>query len=681
MSNMRKRVRYVEVPMAYDIETTNYYDEGEKAAIVYSHAFSVDGEVHRLRTWKDVYSEMDYIVSLYNVTLQNRAVIYVHNLGFEFGFLRRYFNWHEVAAIGANHRIVRAVTSEGIEFRCSYLLTNAGLAYVGEEVGVKKLIGDLDYDLMRHSFTELATEELGYIDNDVNIIIELVRQRMAQDGGLGRIPMTSTGYVRRAVRKAVRKDPKYQALIDSLPLTLEDYTMARVAFSGGYVHANATYAGKVVEGVTGVDLASSYPASMIKGLYPLSPFMDVADPSLAKFRALAGKTCMLVDVTLRGVASRYPFPPISESKAVRPPVNATIDNGRVFAADEVRVIVTDVDLAVIMRAYDVEAISFNRIKAAKAGHLPKALGDAVLGYYADKTSLKGVKGQEERYMQGKANTNAIFGMTATDPVREMYEFDHDLGEMVTKEVSVVEALEDHNSSRSRFLYYPWACWITAYSRSTLLMAIYDLIDAGYIVLYCDTDSIYFVTADGAWDIINRHNEAISRRLAAYFPSDVDPTEALEMSAPRTVKGDRKPLGVFELDGVYDRFKALGAKRYATEKVIDGETRFQLTVSGLSKKAGDHQVKLEDGTEEWASGYVTQQGGMDFFKDGMTIPKEHSGRLVHTYSDRHVHNRMADHNGEVAEVEQWGFVHLEAVEYRLSLSPDYAAFILREQDRI
>lgn len=677
-----RRTRYVEVPIAYDIETTSYYDEGEKAANVYTHTFSIDGEVHILRDWKDVYAEIEYIVSVYDVTPHNRAVIYVHNLGYEFGFLRRYFHWEEVKAIGSNHRVVRALTDEGIEFRCSYLLTNTGLAHVGEEIGVKKMIGDLDYEQMRHSLTELNEDELGYIRNDVLIIDALIRQRMAQDGGIGRIPMTKTGYVRRAVRKATRQDPAYKKMIDSMPLTVEDYTMARAAFSGGFVHANATYAGQVVEGVTGVDLGSSYPASMIKGLYPMSPFMDVDDPSLEKFRALAGRSCMLVDVTLQGVSSRYPFPPISSSKTIGTSRNVTADNGRVYAADEVRVVVTDIDLATILRAYDIDRIAFNRIKAAKAGHLPQVLGDAVLSYYGDKTKLKGVAGREEDYKLAKENTNSIFGMVATDPVREMYEFDQELCEVVTKEVSTQECIDDHNGSPSRFLYYPWACWITAHSRSTLLMAIYDLIDAGFIVLYCDTDSIYYITADGALAIIDRHNTRISQHLRAYFPQDADEDDVEAALAPLTKKGESKPLGVFELDGVYDRFKALGAKRYATEKVIDGETRFQITVSGLSKNAGDHKVEREDGTEEWVRGYVSEHGGMDFFKDGMTIPKEHSGRLVHTYSDRLVRNKMIDLDGKVAEVEQWGFVHLEPVEYHLSLSPDYTSFIQRvwEQDR-
>lgn len=666
---MRNKVKYIDVPVAYDIETTNYRDNGDKASIVYTHTFSVDGEVHILRDWQQFYSEIDYLVEMYDVTPQNRLVIYVHNLAYEFGFIRRYLIWDDVMAIGSTHRIARAVTVQGIEFRCSLLLTNTGLQHVGEEVGVTKMIGDLDYDLMRHPQTALSDEETGYIVNDVQIIIELIRQRMVQDGGIGSIPMTKTGYVRRSVHKATRVSEDYQLQIARMPLTTEDYTMARSAFQGGYVHANATFSGQCIENVTGVDLGSSYPASMIKGLYPMSTFVDVPNPSIQTIFENIGSMKMMVDVTLTGLESRYPFPPISESKTLSSH-NTTVDNGRIFTADRVRIIATDIDFLTILRAYEIDQIAVHRVKLAKAGHLPRPLGDAVLGYYGDKTKLKNVADREEDYKLAKENTNSIFGMVATDPVREQYRFDQDLMQMVTVETDIAESIDDHNASKSRFLYYPWACWITAYSRHTLLSAIYDLIDAGITVLYCDTDSIYYVTDDAAEPIIERHNDQITAELTRYFDGGESPDEIEEILSPKTVKGDAKPLGVFELDGVYDRFKALGAKRYATEKEIDGESRFQITVSGLSKRAGDHK----DDQGNWVQGYVSAHGGMDFFEDGMTIPADSSGRLIHTYSDELVKNKMVDHNGIVAAVEQWGFVHLEAAEYRLSLSPDYVSFM-------
>ena len=66
--------------------------------------------------------------------------------------------------------------------------------------------------------------------------------------------------------------------------------------------------------------------------------------------------------------------------------------------------------------------------------------------------------------------------------------------------------------------------------------------------------------------------------------------------------------------------------------------------------------------------------MDFFRDGMTIPAEHSGRLVHTYIDREIANILTDYNGVHAEVRQTGFVHLEPAEYHLSVSDTYIEFI-------
>ena len=36
-------------------------------------------------------------------------------------------------------------------------------------------------------------------------------------------------------------------------------------------------------------------------------------------------------------------------------------------------------------------------------------------------------------------------------------------------------------------------------------------------------------------------------------------------SPKTVKGEIKPLGVWDFEGYYTRFKTLGAKRYLVEE--------------------------------------------------------------------------------------------------------------------
>lgn len=642
-----------ELIISYDIETTSYKRGALKRAFAYTHTVSVNGTITIHRKVTDFIAHLNRLCCRYEATTDKRIVIYVHNLAYEFSFIKHYFEWvdDEVHAIGSTHRIVRALTTDGIEFRCSYMLTNSALAHVGKEVGIAKAEGDLDYDLIRHTETELTPEEIGYIEADVKIIDALIKERLAESGGYKSIPWTATGYVRRDVRAAVFGSKEYKRLVKSLNMTEDDYTAARAAFQGGYVHANATVTGVTCYGVTAVDLASSYPASMIRGNFPMAPFVEIPDATWDDAIELLDGTCQILDVTLTGVTSRYPFPPISQSRAITS-AGLTVDNGRIYSADTVRVLCTDVDMAVYLRAYDIDHIQVNSLRISTADRLPEELGLEVLRYYGMKTELKGVEGQEENYRLGKAYTNSIYGMVATDPVRDEFIFSNDTKDMTQVYPNTDNIIKDHNTGRSRFLFYPWAAWVTAYSRQELLMTIYDMIDAGITALYCDTDSIYFITDPKAFEIIESRNINIHEDVTSYLAGAPE-----ELFSPKTIKGEEKPLGAWEEEPVsYREFKTLGAKRYAT---TDERGHFTLTVSGLAKRA---------------AAYVEEQGGMEYFKDGMTIPEEHTGRMTHDYSDGVIDEEVTDYNGVTTRVQQHGWVHLENTDYHLTIGTDYLNFM-------
>lgn len=57
---------------------------------------------------------------------------------------------------------IYGITENGIEFRCSYLLSGYSLAKLGEQLHkykCEKLVGDLDYSLLRHSKTPLTQKK------------------------------------------------------------------------------------------------------------------------------------------------------------------------------------------------------------------------------------------------------------------------------------------------------------------------------------------------------------------------------------------------------------------------------------------------------------------------------------------------------------------------------------------
>lgn len=670
---MKKNKRsYAPVRVAYDVETTSYIDNDAKKAIVYTHTFCVDGVVTMLRTWGEVdafleelareYAPHPSVVDAEEGEERLFIPIYVHHLAFEFSFMKHHFEWSDAFAVADAHKVIRA-TAGPFEFRCSLALTNKGLKAVGHEVDVAKMEGDLDYSLHRHSKTPITEVERGYIDNDVLIIDELLRRRY-QDDTPETIPMTKTGYVRRKVRRAVAASPEGRALIRKLTMSTEDYVRARQAFSGGYTHANAAHAGETVEGVTPVDLSSAYPAAIARELFPMSTFSEF-DPDMALEHL--GEAAMMLDVTIEGVECNYSFAAISKSKCTHLSPDADVDNGRVHSANSLRVLVTDVELSTIMRNYSYESITVNSARAAVYDYLPSSVVAEVLGFYRAKTVLKDVLDMADEYMAAKEDINSVYGMMATDPVKA--EFDHvGDGELVEQPVDIDEAVAKHNKSRNRFLFYPWGAWVTAHTRASLLGTIMDMEDAGVTVLYCDTDSIYAKAHPAVMEIVAAANEVAKAKNAAAAD-----TIGLshDLYAPTDPSGKVRTLGIFEHDNDGEdikQFKTLGAKRYATVKAkTDKKTKerkdvFEITVAGLNKEKG--------------SKYVAENGGMDFFVNGMTIPPEHSGRLVHTYSDDVAHNQMVDYLGNADEVLQVGFTHLAPAPYCLTVGDEYLEFMER-----
>lgn len=659
----KKKVHYVEHLASFDIETSSYMDEGVKKAVVYSYALAIDDKIYRARRADEFFSLLEKIAADMGLSLDRRLVVYIHNEAYEWQFIKHYMEWESAFAIGSERRVARAVSKLGFEFRCSYILTNKPLEAVGKDVGVQKMVGDIDHTKIRNSITPLTDKEIGYIENDVRILIEFERQVLAREGGtieqaLRTIPITKTGYVRRRMRKAALADPAYKQLISELTLNVETYSLARHAFQGGYTHANSTVMGQEMGDTVAVDLASSYPSSMLQFTYPMGTFHSMNHEFTPEgLDKCVGHIHFFVTFVVYGAVSRYPFPYISLSKALSI-TDPLVDNGRVFSASSMTLTMTDVDWQVFRRCYEVESIEIVDVMAAPADYLPAAITDSIVAMYGDKTALKGVAGQEVDYHSAKEDINGVYGSVSMDPVRTDYEFNAEDGSFTATLPSIEDALDKYNNSRSRYLYYPWAAWVTAYSRFILLMTMYDLIDAGVTVMYCDTDSIYLKPSPKAQGIIDRVNSEVRERLSAamhyrwIYASDEEVEDAL---APKDIKDVRHHIGLFEVDGHYDNFKTLGAKRYAVMK--DGE--FKITVAGLSKGAAP---------------YIDENGGMDVFVDGLTVPAEKSGRLTHTYSEETAHNLITDYLGNTCEMEQHGFIHLEPSPYVLTVSDDYTRFV-------
>ena len=163
-------------------------------------------------------------------------VVYVHNLAFEFQFLAGIYNFSmdEVFAV-KSRKVIKCEMYEHIEFRCSYALTNMSLEEFTKKMKVehvKKPGEDIDYKIYRTNTTPLDDKAMQYCQNDVLGLYEAITVQLNNDGdNLYTVPMTSTGYVRRETKQALRMvNHNY---IKNQIVSYDVYLLLREAFRGG----------------------------------------------------------------------------------------------------------------------------------------------------------------------------------------------------------------------------------------------------------------------------------------------------------------------------------------------------------------------------------------------------------------------------------------------------------------
>ena len=132
---------------------------------MYQWQFCLDDEVCFGRTWEEFVTLISCLEKNLNLSLKNRLVIWVHNLGFEWQFMRNFLEYEEGFFL-EERKPAKIITKGGIEFRCSYVLSNMSLSkFCENEKGVihYKLEGEqYNYSLLRTPFTPLSEYEEGY---------------------------------------------------------------------------------------------------------------------------------------------------------------------------------------------------------------------------------------------------------------------------------------------------------------------------------------------------------------------------------------------------------------------------------------------------------------------------------------------------------------------------------------
>ena len=589
---------------AFDIETTNITDAERPYAFMYHWQFCVGNKVFFGRTWDQF---QDFIYNLCErLHLEDRKlVVYVHNLAFEFQFMRRFFKFDNVF-LRHNRDPLKAICNDRIIFRDSYALSNMRLEKFCENtpgiIFAKNDGEQFNYKKIRTPRTRLTRREQSYCYCDVAGLCECIRYRM-RDDHLGHIPMTSTGYVRRDFRAAYAANETLRAIWYNNRLDPELYQINRSAFRGGDTHASNNYVGLKLEHIHSYDISSSYPAAMLLDLYPTTAFTEI-DPRgwLRRKRMPKYAALLLVRFENLRYSGSCGMPYIAIGKCLQVDSCRINDNGRVLKCGPApdgspaycSMWITDIDLKIIEQEYTWTRREIARVFVSKYGPLPEEHKQKVMEYFRSKTQLKGVAGREYEYGKAKNLLNSSYGMMVTDIAKRDWEYVG--GEFRPKPHDVEEALEKFYKSRSNFLSYQQGVWVTANARYRLRKMLWTI---GPDVVYCDTDSIKY-RGDHEKDFAAANAEIISKcEENGYYASDP--------------KGNKHYLGTWEHDGDYAEFKSLGAKRYIVR--YEGDTHYYTTIAGVNKKRGQEFFDRE---------------GIDAFKNGVTI--KNAGHVVAYYND-------------------------------------------------
>lgn len=554
-------------------------------------------------------SEMVKCIKLIQENLRGEETdIFVHNLGYDYTFLRLFlFNGFgypiSQLAVG-NHHPITITFDNGVVFRDSLIIGQRKLERWCEDLKVEhqKAVGFWDYDKLRNQNTPLSKDELTYISFDVVGLCECIDTYMKNTGlNLLSLPLTATGLVRKDIQELAHKN-KFKPKFNELSLTYADYEMMRDVYHGGLVHGNSIYiTDKLVQEtlrghIICYDFTSSYPSVLMMEKYPTEPFKFVGNLSLNEVRDMAETHAIFGRLNLVNVRIKegVHLPTLQFSKC-QVCENYVLDNGRVLAADIAIINTHEQRVLTILEDYDFDYAIMMDCRVSRKGYLPKWLRDYIMRLFTDKCELKG--GDPILYALAKARLNSIYGLFVQRPYQLTINEDYKTGEYSEEDILPNEEEERYDKSiksRNKVLPYQWGVWCTAYAERNLIL----LSRCCHDWIYGDTDSAMGREWDN--DMLNAYNENVKAKLrkAGYDKVSID--------------GKDYWIGVASYDKEFSEFRFTGAKRYCGRDIKSG--KLKLTVAGVPKDTG--VLCLKDNIENFVPGFK--------FKGEITNKK------IHTY---------------------------------------------------
>lgn len=673
-----KRKKFDNTIYSFDIETSSYLIvDGEvipaikyetlteeqrnksiKCSCMYIWQFSINDQVYYGRTWDELHS---FLNKLYENTPE-RKFVFVHNLAFEFQYLKSYFEFEDVVARKSRKVMTAYNPTYNILFKCSYIMSNCALKYLPDlfNLPIQKDVGDLDYSLIRTSITPLSEQELKYCEDDCLVVYHYILNELQTYEDVSNIPTTSTGKVRRELKQLVLKDWKYKRLVNkAINTDPHVYNLLQQAFMGGYTHASYVYADTIIEDVDSWDFTSSYPYILVTHKFPSSEFKRC---NIKRVEQMSKRLCYLLVVKFKNVDCKYFNTFISASKC-RNIRGANYDNGRIISADEFEMTLTDIDFYFFLESYKFE---YEIIESyyCNYNYLPKQFIEFVLEKYVNKTQFKDVEGKEIDYQKEKNKFNSLYGMAVTNTIRSNVIFDDTIKEWFEQPLTNEEIVKKLNDEKkTSFLSFAYGVWCTAYARNNLLK---NVIKLDEYAIYMDTDSI---KVKHGYDkkVIEDYNNFVKHKIE--FVSnllDID----INKYSPCDVHGVPHMLGLFDDDGHYKKFVTQGAKKYAFIKEMDLKKAIKKEKNIIST-FDDKADVLEITVAGVPKGGAKALKCLEDFKDDFVFKYEDTNKNTVMYCEHQEPCLLTDYLGNKYEVKDVSGCCLLPTTYILGKSLEYA----------
>ena len=607
-------------------------------AWIYQWAAKINGIYIYGRKPTEIIQFLDILKTRFKLSRMKCIICYIHNLSYDIQYLKHflysYDNKMKVLATDAHTYLI--VDVEGFRFICSWKLSNLPLKLLAENYGIKyiKAVGEIDYTIQRFQDDILTRSDWHYMFSDVASQHDGIEGLLKAQGYkyAYEAPYTSTGFVRTACRKASEKALNWRKIFKRSQLSLEQYKLCKQAFMGGLTICSWLYSGQTVTGNLGhKDFTSSYPARQMMDYFPKGTPVWYGDiESIEEFKTLLETYCCVFVLTLHNVQIKegVTAPCIPSSKCFRLSKDRLKLNGKVIVAEELSIVVTEIDYKWIVKQYDFSSFEIDKMLLFHRGEIPKWLKQQIMKFY----EIKCTKKHEDYllYMASKAAVNGIYGMSATAIIRDKFTPDNELI-LKHEETNEQEELDKFYNSRNSFLPYQYSLYTTAWARDALLTMVECV---GYEnFLYCDTDSVFYIKTEEGEKRLNDYNEMIKERAikaGAYVGNNY--------------------LGYATDEPEITAFRGLHSKCYA---MIE-EGKLKVTIAGITKSA----IKWKDG-KPVAMTNAEELKDIDNLEDGFIF--RHNGGTRAIYIEGFP--RCENINGHITELASG--VIIEQIEKEIS----------------